>query len=174
LEKSSNIERRRGNSIAFLNLNNKKINIMIFVLLSSIGSSTLLLHSTYGNTIMDVSKNSLTNPHVRYSTMDENIVDLKVSERNNNFVWTSMNGQVNPDLELKSGIPYTIQVESMDNNNIAHQLIIQTESGKQVTKSDEISNGKTDDFLFTFIEIGKYQYHCQYHPKTMYGNIIVS
>jgi plastocyanin len=62
----------------------------------------------------------------------------------------------------------------MDNNNIAHQLIIQTESGKHVTKSDEISNGKTDDFPFTFSEKGKYQYHCQYHPKTMYGNIIVS
>jgi plastocyanin len=65
-------------------------------------------------------------------------------------------------------------VESMDNNNIAHQLIIQTESGKHVTKTDEISNGKTDDFHFTFSEKGKYQYHCQYHPKTMYGNIIVS
>jgi hypothetical protein len=107
LEKNSNIE-RRVNSIAFLNLNKKKINIIIFVLLSSIGSSTLLLHSIYGNKIMDVSKNSLTNVQVRYSTMDENIVDLKVSERNNNFVWTSMNGQINPDLELKSGIPYTI------------------------------------------------------------------
>lgn len=108
----------------------------------------MLLHSIYGNTIMDVSKNSLTNAQIQYSTMDENILDLKVSERNNNFVWTSMNGQANPDLELKSGIPYTIQVESMDNNNIAHQLIIQTESGKQLTKSDEISNGKTDDFLY--------------------------
>jgi hypothetical protein len=175
LEKNSNNIERLVNSIAFLNLlNKKKINIIIFVILSSIGSSTLLLHSIYGNTIMDVSKNSLTNAQIQYSTMDENIVDLKVSERNNNFVWTSMNGQANPDLELKSGIPYTIQVESMDNNNIAHQLIIQTESGKQLTKSDEISNGKTDDFPFTFSEKGKYQYHCQYHPKTMYGNIIVS
>jgi plastocyanin len=106
--------------------------------------------------------------------MDENIVDLKVSERNNNFVWTSMNGQVNPDLDLKSGTRYTFQVESMDNNNISHQLIIQTESGKQLTKSDVISNDKTDDFSFTFSEKGKYQYHCQYHPNTMHGNIIVS
>jgi hypothetical protein len=69
---------------------------------------------------MYVSKKSIRNAQVQYSTMDENIVDLKVSERNNNnFVWTSMNGQVNPDLELKSGTPYTIQVESMDNNNIS-------------------------------------------------------
>ena len=60
-------------------------------------------------------------------------------------------------------------------NNISHQLIIQTESGKQLTKSDEISNGKTDDFRFTFSEKGKYQYHCQYSPKeTMHGNIVVS
>ena len=78
-----------------------------------------MLHSIYGNT-MYVSKKSIRNAQVLYFTMDENIVDLKVSERNNNnFVWTSMNGQVNPDLELKSGTPYTIQVESMDNNNIS-------------------------------------------------------
>jgi plastocyanin len=94
------------------------------------------------------------------STASQNIVDLKVSERNNNFVWTSVNGQANPTLNLKSGIDYTIQVESMD-NNITHQLIIQNESGKQLTKSDEISNGQTDDFTFTFRDIGKYQYHCQ-------------
>jgi len=88
-------------------------------------------------------------------------------------VWTSVNGQVNPTLNLKPGTDYTIQVESMD-NNITHQLIIQNESGKQLTKSDEISNGQTDDFTFTFRDIGVYQYHCQYHPEIMHGNIFVS
>jgi plastocyanin len=88
-------------------------------------------------------------------------------------VWTSVNGQVNPKLNIKSGIDHTIQVESMD-NNITHQLIIQNEFGQQLTKSDEISNGQTDDFTFTFKDIGKYQHHCQYHPETMHGNLIVS
>ena len=166
-------EGRRVASIGFLPLNNKKLYLIVFGVLFGIGSTTLS-HSIYGNTMMDVSKNSTANRQVQYSTMDENIVDLKVSERNNNFVWTSMNGQVNPDLDLKSGTRYTFQVESMDNNNISHQLIIQTESGKQLTKSDVISNDKTDDFSFTFSEKGKYQYHCQYHPNTMHGNIIVS
>ena len=166
-------EGRRVASIGFLPLNNKKLYLIVFGVLFGIGSPTLS-HSTYGNTMMDVSKNSTANTQVQYSTMDENIVDLKVSERNNNFVWTSMNGQVNPDLDLKSGTRYTFQVESMDNNNISYQLIIQTESGKQLTKSDVISNDKTDDFSFTFSEKGKYQYHCQYHPNTMHGNIIVS
>jgi plastocyanin len=166
-------EGRRVASIGFLPLNNKKLYFIVFGVLFGIGSTTLS-HSTYGNTMMDVSKNSTANTQIQYSTMDENIVDLKVSERNNNFVWTSMNGQVNPDLDLKSGTHYTFQVESMDNNNISHQLIIQTESGKQLTKSDVISNDKTDDFSFTFSEKGKYQYHCQYHPNTMHGNIIVS
>jgi plastocyanin len=89
-------------------------------------------------------------------------------------VWTSVNGEVNPELDLKSGTHYTIQIESMDNNNVNHQLIIQTENGKQLTKSAEISNGKTDDFPFTFSDKGKFQYHCQYHPETMHGNIVVS
>ena len=29
------------------------------------------------------------------------MVDVKVSERNNNFVWTSINDQINPELDLK-------------------------------------------------------------------------
>jgi len=146
---------------------------MVFGLLFAIGATTLL-PSIYGNTTTGVLKNSMPNTNTQYLTFDENIVDLKVSERNGNFVWTSINGQANPDLDLKSGTRYTFQVESMENNNVAHQLIIQTESGKQLTKSDVISNDKTDDFSFTFSEKGKYQYHCQYHPNTMHGNIIVS
>ena len=146
---------------------------MAFGLLFAIGATTLL-SSIYGNTTTDVLKNSMPNTNTQYLTFDENIVDLKVSERNGNFVWTSINGQANPDLDLKSGTRYTFQVESMENNNVAHQLIIQTESGKQLTKSDVISNDNTDDFPFTFSEKGNYQYHCQYHPNTMHGNIIVS
>ncbi len=146
---------------------------MVFGLLFAIGATTVL-HSIYGNTTTDVLKNSMPNTNTQYLTFDENIVDLKVSERNGNFVWTSINGQANPDLDLKSGTRYIFQIESMENNNVAHQLIIQTEGGKQLTKSDVISNDNTDDFPFTFSEKGKYQYHCQYHPNTMHGNIIVS
>ncbi len=131
-----------------------------------------ILNSDDSNVIM-VSEKNIANAQLENSTSSQNIVDLKLSELNNNFVWTSVNGQVNPTLNLKSGTDYTIQVESMD-NNITHQLIIQNESGKQLTKSDEISNGQTDDFTFTFRDIGKYQYHCQYHPETMHGNIVVS
>jgi plastocyanin len=172
LEKNRN-RAGRVTSVGFVPLNKKKFYFIAVGLLFSIGATTLS-PSIYGNTMMGVSKNSMRNTQIQYSTMDENIVDLKVSERNGNFVWTSMNGKVNPDLDLKSGTRYTFQLESMDNNNIAHQLIIQTESGKQLTKSDVISNDKTDDFSFTFSDKGKYQYHCQYHPNTMHGNIIVS
>jgi hypothetical protein len=85
-------EGRRVASIGFLPFNNKKLYyFIVFGLLFCIGSTTLS-HSAYGNTMMDVSKNSMANTQVQYPTMDENIVDLKVSERNNNFVWTSMNG----------------------------------------------------------------------------------
>ena len=93
--------------------------------------------------VITVSEKNIANAQLENSTSSQNIVDLKVSERNNNFVWTSVNGQVNPTLKQKPGTDYTIQVESMD-NNITHQLIIQNESGKQLTKSDGISNGQTD------------------------------
>ena len=160
----------RKNLIGFLSLA-KNITLILITSLIGIGLITIL-NSDDTNVIM-VSEKNIANAQLEDSTSSQNIVDLKVSERNNNFVWTSVNGQVNPTLNLKSGTDYTIQVESMD-NNITHQLIIQNESGKQLTKSDEISNGQTDDFTFTFRDIGKYQYHCQYHPETMHGNIVVS
>ena len=76
-------------------------NFILFVLLSGIGPTTML-HSGYGNAI-DVSDKNIANAQVQDSTVNENRVDLNVSERNNNFVWTSVNGQVNPELDLKSG-----------------------------------------------------------------------
>ena len=150
----------------------KLINLMLFILLCCIGTVTIL-NSIYGNMIIDRLGKNIANAQLESLTESSNIVDLKVSERNNNFVWTSANGQVNPEIDLKAGTHYTIQIESMD-NNIHHRLIIQDESGKQLAKSIEISNGQTDDFPFTFSNKGKYQYHCQYHPETMHGNIVVS
>ena len=76
-------------------------NLILFVLLSGIGSTTML-HYGYGNAI-DVSDKNIANAQVQDSTVNENRVNLNISERNNNFVWTSVNGQVNPELDLKSG-----------------------------------------------------------------------
>jgi plastocyanin len=151
----------------------KNINILLFVLLCCIGIFAIF-SSHYGNLIVGgISEKNIANAQSASSTESSNIVDLKVSERNNNYVWTSANGQVNPQLNLKSDKDYTIQVESRD-NNVSHQLILQDQSGKQLAKSIVISNGITDDFPFTFSNIGKYQYHCQYHPATMHGDIVVS
>lgn len=158
------------NLIGFLSLA-KNITPILVTSLIGIGLITILNFDDIN--LITLSEKNIAHAQLEDSTASQNIVDLKVAERNNNFVWTSVNGQVNPTLNLKSGIDYTIQVESMDNNT-THQLIIQNESGKQLTKSDEISNGQTDDFTFTFRDIGKYQYHCQYHPETMHGNIVVS
>jgi plastocyanin len=113
--------------------------------------------------------------NAQQSTSGESgIVDLKVSERNGNFVWESGDNKVNPQINMKANAVYSIQLESMDGNNIEHQLVIQTKDGKELVKSAEISNGETDDFSFTPKTIGTYEYHCEYHPQTMKGTIIVS
>jgi heme/copper-type cytochrome/quinol oxidase subunit 2 len=143
---------------------------MLFVLIICIGLSEAL-YAINGN--LNMSEKNLVNAQVESSTESSNIVDLKVTERNNNYVWLSANDQINPQLHLKSNMEYIIQIESMD-NNVSHQLIIQDKNGKQLAKSIEISNGATDDFPFTFTSSGKYQYHCHYHPESMYGDIIVS
>ena len=102
------------------------------------------------------------------------IVDLKVSERNDNFVWESGDNKINPQINMKANAVYSIQLESIDGNDIDHQLVIQTNDGRELVKSAEISNGETDDFSFTPKTIGTYEYHCKYHPQTMKGTIIVS
>ena len=121
----------------------------------------------------NIPEKMIANAQVEYSAESSNILDLKVSERNNNILWTSANGQVTPQLDLKPGKDYTIQIGGM-NNNIYHRLILQDESGKQLANSIEISNGITSDFPFTLTNSGKYQYHCQIHPASMHGNIVVS
>ena len=44
-----------------------------------------MLHSGYGNAI-DVSDKNIANAQVQDSTVNENRVNLNISERNNNFV----------------------------------------------------------------------------------------
>jgi len=108
------------------------------------------------------------------TSAESGIIDLKVSERNGNFVWESGDNMVNPQINMKVNGVYSIQLESMDGNKIEHQLVIQTNDGKELLKSAEISNGETDDFSFTPKTMGTYEYHCKYHPETMKGSIIVS
>ena len=130
--------------------------MILFVLMVCIGLFAAF-YAVNGN-LIDISEKNLANAQVESSTESSNIVDLKVTERNNNYVWISADDQINPQLDLKVNKKYIIQVESM-NNNIHHQLIIQDKNGKQLAKSIEISNGATDDFPFTFTSNGKYQYH---------------
>ena len=171
--KKTRMEKNRNGGKNFIGFLYLAKNITPILVTSLIGIGLITTLNSDDINIITLSEKNIAHAQLEDSTASPNIVDLKVAERNNNFVWTSVNGQANPTLNLKSGTDYTIQVESMD-NNIPHQLIIQNESGKQLTKSDEISNGQTDDFTFTFRDIGKYQYHCQYHSETMHGNIVVS
>ena len=108
------------------------------------------------------------------TSAESGVIDLKVSERNGNFVWESGDNKVNPQISIKANSVYSIQLESMNGNNIEHQLVIQTNDGRELLKSAEISNGETDDLSFTPKTIGTYEYHCKYHPETMKGTIIVS
>ena len=105
---------------------------------------------------------------------EDQIIDLKVSERNGEFVWISSDNKINPQINMKVNTDYSIQLESMDGNKIEHQLAIQTNDGKELVKSADVSDGETDDFSFTPKTIGTYEYHCKYHPETMKGTIVVS
>ena len=89
--------------------------------------------------IMSKSPNKHNKIFMRVEPLDENIVDLKVSERNGNFVWTSINGQANPDLDLKSGTRYTFQVESMERlAHLVHHIVREV--------YDIINRAKSDRF----------------------------
>ncbi len=61
--------------------------MMIFILLSFIGVF-VIFSSLYGNLIISISEKNIANAQLASSTETSNIVDLKVSERHNNYVWT--------------------------------------------------------------------------------------
>ena len=169
---NNNNNNKEYKSLLFL-FSSRNFALMLFALMSCIILFSLFC-STNGNLIvLNTPEKNTANAQVK-STENSNIIDLKVSERNNNYVWTSDNSKVNPQLDLKLGKEYIFQIESMTDNNTPHQLIIQDEHGKQLAKSTIVSNGNTDDFPFKFTKSGNYQYHCQYHPSSMHGNIVVS
>lgn len=134
--KKNRTRKGKSKSIVFL-VSNNNINLILFVLLRILGTITIF-NSIDGNIIRGVLGKNIANTQLVDSTASQHIVELEVSERNNNFVWMSANGQVNPEINLKSGTDYTIQIDSM-NNNISYQLVIQDENGKQLAKSVEIS-----------------------------------
>jgi hypothetical protein len=100
----------RKNLIGFLSLAK---NITLIIITSLIGIGLITILNSDDTNIITASGKNIANAQLEDSTSSQNIVDLKVSERNNNFVWTSVNGQVNSTLNLKSGTDYTIQVECM-------------------------------------------------------------
>lgn len=73
--------------------------MILFVLMVCIGLFAAF-YAVNGN-LIDISEKNLANAQVESSTESSNIVDLKVTERNNNYVWISADDQINPQLDLK-------------------------------------------------------------------------
>jgi hypothetical protein len=77
------------NLIGFLSLA-KNITLLLVTSLIGIGLITIL--NSENIHLIPISEKNIAHAQLEDSTTSENIVYLKVSERNNNFVWTSVNG----------------------------------------------------------------------------------
>ena len=83
------------NLIGFLSLAK---NITPILVTSLIGIGLITILNSDDINIITVSEKNVAHAQLEDSTASQNIVDLKVSERNNNFVWTSVNGQAKPTI----------------------------------------------------------------------------
>ncbi|MCO8256797.1 plastocyanin/azurin family copper-binding protein [Haladaptatus sp. AB618] len=81
----------------------------------------------------------------------------------------SIKDKKNPTLSLKPGQKYKLTWKNLD--GFEHELLLLDKNGEELEKSDEgEEKGKTVTMTFTASE-KMTKYKCEYHPKTMRGQI---
>jgi plastocyanin len=100
---------------------------------------------------------------------DYNSIALSVKQDGGVYKWTNAtNGVENPELNLKTNVNNTIQIQNPTDTK--HELVIDSQ-GKEVAASGDIAPGASGQASFRPNGTGLFSYHCEYHPDTMKGTI---
>lgn len=96
---------------------------------------------------------------------------LTVKEVAGVYKWTNAtNGAENPELNLDTKMNNTIKIQNPTDTK--HELIIDLQ-GKEVASSGDIAPDASGHISFRPNGTGTFSYHCQYHPDTMKGVIML-
>ena len=124
-------------------------------------SGTTTNSSTFQNqTSMVIDKN-----------LPTNTVQLNAKEKKGVYTWVNKDG-TNPVLNFKLNTNNVVQIKNPTDSK--HELVI-TSAGKEVTTSGDIIPSKSGKLTFAALTQGEtFEYHCEYHPTTMKGTIMIS
>ena len=115
--------------------------------------------------------NSSTSSDASASNSNTTIAINALELDNGTYRWQNTSEAINPTLHLIAHTDYLIKIKNPTDTK--HELIIGS-NGTQLTKSNEMNAGKSAKLTFNADSTGTFEYHCEYHPDTMKGFIVVS
>ncbi len=99
-----------------------------------------------------------------------NVIPINVTEQNEVYRWSNTEG-INPTLKFLKNTNNTVQIQNPTDEK--HEMVIESQ-GNELASSGDIAPGATAQLVFNPNMTGTFGYHCEYHPDTMKGIIMVS
>ena len=99
-----------------------------------------------------------------------NVIKMTAKEVNEIYRWSTSEG-INADLKMVSNSNNVIQINNPTDTK--HELVIES-NAKEVASSGDIMPGNSSQLTFKPTTVGTFKYHCEYHPTTMNGTIVVT
>lgn len=110
------------------------------------------------------------NKTASYEKTVPSVTQVMAGEIDSTYRWESADNNINPTLNFVANKDNVIEVKNPTDEK--HEFVIES-NGKEVAASGDVNPENSKQFTFTPDAAGTYEYHCEYHPDTMKGTIIV-
>ena len=96
-------------------------------------------------------------------------IEISAIEVDEVYGW-SISNETNPTITIAANVDNVIQITNL--TDVQHELVIESD-GKEIAASGDIGPYLSGKLSVNPSMTGTFGYHCQYHPDTMKGTIIV-
>jgi len=110
------------------------------------------------------------NKTTSYEKTVPSVTQMMAGEIDDTYRWESSDNKINPTLNFVANKDNVVEVKNLTDEK--HEFVIES-NGKEVAASGDVDPDSSKQFTFKPDAAGTYEYHCEYHPDTMKGTIIV-
>ncbi len=103
------------------------------------------------------------------NTGETNTIKLDATEIDEIYRWSS-NGVINPTIRMVANSDNVVQISNTTDEK--HDLVFEM-NGEEVATSGDVEAESSGQLTFKPTTTGTIEYHCEYHPDTMKGEIEV-
>jgi plastocyanin len=103
---------------------------------------------------------------------EDNIIQLGVVEQQEVYRWSDNSGAINPTLKFIVNTDNIVQIQNPTDEE--HEMIIESQPDNELATSGDIEPNGSGELSFRPNMTGTFQYHCEYHPATMKGQVEIS